>query len=335
MPSIAPGTRLDRYQILSLLGAGGMGEVYLAQDTRLGRKVALKFLPHRFTQDTERLRRFAQEAQAASALNHPNIITIYEVGRSDDTHFIATEYIEGITLRRRLAQRRLTIDEALEVAIQTASALVAAHSAGIVHRDIKPENIMVRPDGYVKILDFGLAKLTERADATGTIRPADTGSIAEFPTAVDTVDETVTSAEQEVDVPPPSAAIPAQDNYETTPVPAKHDTMPGVVMGTAQYMSPEHARGHKVDARTDIFSLGTVLYEMTTGAHPFTGSTRREVVAAVLYNDPPPVARYRNDVPELLEWTITKALTKDREERYQTSRELLNDLRRLAAALEG
>jgi serine/threonine protein kinase/Tol biopolymer transport system component len=333
MPSIAPGTRLDRYQIISLLGAGGMGEVYLAQDTRLGRKVALKFLPVRFTQDTERLRRFAQEAQAASALNHPNIITIYEVGRSDDTLFIATEYIEGLTLRRRLAQRRLTIDEALEIAIQTASALVAAHSAGIVHRDIKPENIMVRPDGYVKILDFGLAKLTERSDSTGSISPAQTGSIAEFPTAVETVDETVTSAEHEVDIPPPSAASTTLDIDEPTPVPAKHDTTPGVVMGTAQYMSPEHARGHKVDARTDIFSLGTVLYEMTTGVHPFTGTTRREVVAAVLYNDPPPVARFRNDVPELLEWTITKALTKDRDERYQTSRELLNDLRRLQQRL--
>ncbi|MEP7272563.1 MAG: serine/threonine-protein kinase, partial [Acidobacteriota bacterium] len=164
MPSINPGSRVDRYQIVSLLGAGGMGEVYLAQDTRLGRKVALKFLPPHFTRDRERLRRFAQEAQAASALNHPNIITIYEVGQSDDVHFIATEFIEGATVRRKIAGTQLATEEALEIASQICSALVAAHSAGIVHRDIKPENIMIRPDGYVKILDFGLAKLTERTE---------------------------------------------------------------------------------------------------------------------------------------------------------------------------
>ena len=330
MPSITPGTRLDRYQIISLLGAGGMGEVYLAHDTRLGRKVALKFLPTKYTQDSERLKRFAQEAQTASALNHPNIITIYEVGHADETHFIATEFIDGMTLRRRLSQGRLSIDESLDIAIQSASALVAAHAAGIVHRDIKPENIMLRPDGYVKVLDFGLAKLTEKTDQTGALATTTSGeSSPDLVTVIETVAESITDPDREVEVPAKQEVRPPRDNYETTPLLSEPDTAPGMVMGTAQYMSPEHARGLKVDARTDIFSLGVVLYEMATAVHPFTGATRREVIASVLYSEQPPIARFRNDVPDLFEWTVTKALTKDRDERYQTAKELLNDLRRL------
>src|SRR5262245_10335697 len=166
---IATGTRFDRYQIISPIGSGGMGEIYLAQDTRLNRKVAIKLLPERYTQDPERLRRFEQEAQAASALNHPNIITIFEIGEAGGRHFIATEYIEGATLRRKMLGAKLEVGEALDIAQQVVSALTAAHAAGIVHRDIKPENIMIRPDGYVKILDFGLAKLTERPSAPNLI----------------------------------------------------------------------------------------------------------------------------------------------------------------------
>ncbi len=315
MPSINPGSRVDRYQVVSLLGAGGMGEVYLAQDTRLGRKVALKFLPPHFTRDRERLRRFAQEAQAASALNHPNIITIYEVGKSEDIHFIATEFIEGATVRKRIAGALISTEEALEIACQICSALVAAHSAGIVHRDIKPENIMIRPDGYVKILDFGLAKLTERAEATSQL-DAD-GAVA--------IPDIVTDEERVQDLTSGTVA----DHYETSPLATVADTAPGIVMGTAQYMSPEHARGLKVDPRTDIFTLGIVLYEMIAGRHPFYGATRRDVVAAVINSDPPPLSRYRPDVPDVLEWIVTKSLAKDREERYQSAKEMLNDLRRL------
>ena len=220
---IEPGTNVGPYKVLDSLGAGGMGEVYLARDTRLGRKIALKFLSAEFTKDEDRVRRFQQEARAASALNHPNLITIFEIGEVDSVHFISTEFIEGETLRRRLATRRLSNTEIFEVAIQVASALATAHAAGITHRDIKPENIMVRPDGVVKVLDFGLAKLTEAST---------TGESAIDPTAV-------TKKVVETD--------------------------PGVVMGTVSYMSPEQARGTPVDARTDIFSFGVVLYEMTAG----------------------------------------------------------------------
>jgi eukaryotic-like serine/threonine-protein kinase len=314
MPSIVPGAKVDRYQIVSLLGAGGMGEVYLAQDTRLNRKVALKFLPPHFTRDRERVRRFAQEAQAASALNHPNIITIYEVGRADEVHFIATEFIEGLTVRRRISGTQLPTEEALEITSQICSALVAAHSAGIVHRDIKPENIMIRPDGYVKILDFGLAKLTERSEGTSQL---DAGS--------GTAPEIITDEQKIQDL----TADTGSDHYQTSALSTVADTAPGVVMGTAQYMSPEHARGLKVDQRTDIFTLGIVLYEMLAGKHPFSGPTRRDVVAAVINSDPPPLAAFRNDLPDVLEWIVQKALAKDREERYQTARELLNDLKRL------
>ncbi|HKC85877.1 MAG TPA: serine/threonine-protein kinase, partial [Blastocatellia bacterium] len=319
--AIATGTRFDRYQIISLIGSGGMGEIYLAQDARLNRKVAIKLLPERYTQDPERLRRFEQEAQAASALNHPNIITIFEIGEAEGRHFIATEYIEGATLRRRMAGAKLVVGEALDIASQVVSALTAAHAAGIVHRDIKPENIMIRPDGYVKILDFGLAKLTERPSAsisTGAYQmPADE---SEVPTAADLILDDSERPETE-------------DPFATIPPGVANETVPGVVMGTARYMSPEQARGLRVDMRTDIFSFGIVLYEMIARRAPFTGATSRQIIDSILKADPPPLSHFQPDVPEVLEWIVAKALVKDREERYQTAKEMLNDLRRLRSRL--
>src|SRR5579863_484385 len=227
--SIAPGTRLAHYEIVSMLGAGGMGEVYLAEDKRLRRKVALKMLSSELTRDERGLRRFEHEAHAASALNHPNILTIHEFGQADGMHFIASEFIEGVTLRQRLAKGRLELGTAIEIAIQIASALAAAHATGIIHRDIKPENVIVRSDGIVKVLDFGIAKLNEQR-----------------------IGETIRRT---------ASAI------------ASSTSEPGMVIGTAKYMSPEQARGLQVDARSDIFSLGAVLYEMVTGREAFAGQT--------------------------------------------------------------
>lgn len=325
---IAEGTRLDRYQILSPIGTGGMGEVYLAQDSRLGRKVAIKLLPARYTQDKERLRRFEQEAFAASALNHPNIITIFEVGQTTtetgNHHFIVTEFIEGQTLRRRFAAGKIPPNEALEIAAQVASALSAAHNAGIIHRDLKPENLMIRPDGYVKMLDFGLAKLTEtfNQEMASTM----------FDTQVDSSEfQNKTVAEAAIGETAPIST--GNESYGATNTSLKQ-TVPGVVMGTAQYMSPEQARGLRVDWRTDIFSFGIVLYEMLTGRAPFTGSSPKEIVSAILLSDPLPLSHYLPDAPEALEWIVSKALVKDREERYQTAKEMLNDFRRLQRRLD-
>lgn len=289
--SISAGTRLGRYKVLSALGAGGMGEVYLAEDTELERTVALKILLPDVAGDQQRMSRFIQEAKAASALNHPNILTIYEIGRADQSAFIATELIKGTTLRQRMTGATIKATEALEIIIQVASALQSAHAAGIVHRDIKPENIMVREDGYVKVLDFGLAKLTEKSGAS---------------VAIDT-----------------EAATRALVNTE-----------PGKIMGTVAYMSPEQARGLSVDARTDIWSLGVVLYEMIAGTRPFEGATPTDVLLSIVEREPPPLARFSRDVPEALEWIVTKALTKDRDERYQTVKEFLTDLRRLLKRME-
>lgn len=276
------GHTISHYRILERLGEGGMGVVYLAQDTQLRRRIALKLLPVRFTIDAERAHRFEQEARAASALNHPNIVTIHETGQLDASHFIATEFIEGVTLREHLGAGRLTVDEALAVATQVASALTAAHAARIVHRDIKPENIMLRSDGYVKVLDFGLAKLTLPRTS-----------------AVDT------------------------DARTKTPI----DTDPGTVMGTVNYMSPEQSRGQEVDARTDIWSLGVLLYEMLAGSTPFKGETPSHVIVSILEKALPLPASA--DVPAELERIVGKALHKNREERYQTARELHRDLQNL------
>jgi serine/threonine-protein kinase len=283
-------TILGRYQIQSLLGEGGMGQVYLAEDTTLRRLVAVKLLPAEFTADRDRLHRFKLEAFAASSLNHPNILTIYEIGAEDGHHFIATEFIDGESLRQHIRDKRLELLEALEIAMQAASALSAAHAAKIVHRDIKPENIMVRKDGIVKVLDFGLAKLAER--------------------------------EQK-----------AAPNTEA-PTKTLHRTAPGVVMGTAAYMSPEQARGLEVDERTDIWSLGVVLYEMVAGRLPFVGETTSDVIANILHREPPSLLLYSSEIPTEVERIVEKALTKQREERYQSAKDLGLDLKRLKQRLE-
>ncbi|HEY6246254.1 MAG TPA: protein kinase [Pyrinomonadaceae bacterium] len=282
--SPSPNTTISHYRIISKLGAGGMGEVYLAQDTKLDRKVAIKFLNEEFSRDPDKLKRFIQEAKAASALNHPNILTVYEIGEVEDKNYIATELIEGHTLREHLSQKDpLPLNKILKIAVQVAEALSAAHAAGIIHRDIKPENIMIRRDGYAKVLDFGLAKLAE-AQATD-----------------------------------PDAATRFRVN-----------TNPGVVMGTVFYMSPEQARGNPTDARTDIWSLGSVLYEMIAGRVPFSGETVNHTMVAILEKEPPPL----DDVPAELQRIVRKALTKDVDMRYQSARDLLIDLKNLRRELD-
>ncbi len=281
---------LGHFRILSLLGKGGMGEVWLAEDTELHRKVALKLLPARFTQDQDRLQRFEQEARAVSALNHPNIITIHEIGQTNGIHYIVTEYIDGQTLRQALTTR-IKLQAALDIAIQVASALSAAHATGIMHRDIKPENIMLRPDGLVKVLDFGLAKLTEQPNQQRTIASG-------------------------------------------KPTTADVKTAPGQVIGTVRYMSPEQVRGSGVDARSDIFSLGVVLYEMVAGRAPFEDTTPSDVMAAILKTEPVPLSAYSPGAPSELERVIAKALRKDQEERYQGVKDLMVDLKDLKQELE-
>jgi serine/threonine protein kinase len=271
------GITIDRYLVLSSIGAGGMGEVYLAEDTTLRRKVALKVLPHFYTSDPERVQRFELEARAASALNHPHIVTIHEIGHWRNTQFIVTEFIDGHTLRERMQKGRVGVDELIEIALQSASALAAAHNAGIVHRDIKPANIMIRSDGYVKVLDFGLAKLTSNS---------------------------------------------APDTREAR-------TDPGRVMGTIHYMSPEQALGEQVDQRTDIFSLGVVLYELASGKLPFAGNSDAAVYNEILNKTPETLDHHPARLPAELSRIIQRALEKDRGRRYQTATELHSDLKRL------
>jgi eukaryotic-like serine/threonine-protein kinase len=269
------------YEIRSLIGSGGMGEVYLADDKKLGRKVAIKFLNEKYSKDEDLLSRFIQEAKAASALNHPNLITVYEIGEHEGSHYMSTEFIDGKTLRERMKER-LTFDDALSIAVQTAEALSAAHQVGIVHRDIKPENIMIRPDGYVKVLDFGLAKLSE---------------------------------------------FVSSDGEEETKKLVK--TNPGVVMGTVSYMSPEQARGKPTDARSDVFSFGIVLYEMLTGKVPFDGETVTDTLSSILSTEPPPLTSLAPHLPRELQRIVQKTLKKKRDQRYQSTRDLLVDLKEL------
>src|SRR5213592_1418182 len=271
------GRAIGHYKISESIGTGGMGEVYLATDITAGRKAALKLLPLRFTGDAERLKRFQQEARAVVGLNHPNILTVYEIGEDHSIHYIASELIEGETLRQRLEHGPMQLSEAVDVAIQVASALVAAHETGIVHRDIKPENIMLRPDGYVKVLDFGIAKLAEQ----------------ELPATM----------------PRDEALLLVETNL-------------GSILGTVRYMSPEQACGGHVDKRTDIWSLGVVLYEMLTGHAPFTGDppsqsygaagTPKEVMSSILEKEPPPLTRYIPHAPAELQQIVSKTLRKDR-----------------------
>src|SRR5436189_3054444 len=266
-----------------------MGEVYLATDMTAGRKAALKLLPERFTGDAERLKRFEQEARAVVALNHPNILTVYEIGEDHSTYYIASELIEGETVRQRLVHGRMEAGEAINVAIQVASALAAAHETGIVHRDIKPENIMLRPDGYVKVLDFGIAKLAEQ--------------------------------EVPVTIPTDEALLLVETNM-------------GSILGTVRYMSPEQACGAPIDKRTDVWSLGVVLYEMVTGHAPFTGDTPREIMASILEKEPPPLTSYVAHAPAEPQQIISRTLRKDRKERYQSAHELLEALKDLRHKLE-
>ena len=283
------GQMVGPFRVVDYLATGGMGEVYLADDTRLGRKVALKLLPPQFTADADRVRRFEQEARAASSLNHPNIVTIHEIGETDSLHYIATEFVDGETLREHMANARMTTGEVLGVAAQVASALQAAHEAGVMHRDIKPENIMLRRDGLVKVLDFGLAKLA----------------------------------------PWQSAAVDADG-----PTKSLVETNPGSVMGTAAYMSPEQARGLEVDGRTDIFSLGVMIYEMLAGRVPFGGATTSDVIAAILKDEPMSLARDAPEAPAGLRQLVKRALAKSRDDRYQTVTELSGDLQRLRGEVE-
>jgi Tol biopolymer transport system component/predicted Ser/Thr protein kinase len=279
------GRMIGRYRILGPLGEGGMGEVYLAQDTRLGRQIAIKLLPAHLTRNKDRLSRFEQEAHSASTLSHPNVCIIHEIGETeDDRHFIAMEFVDGVTLRRHMIDTQMKLGEVLDVAAQIASALAAAHEAGIVHRDIKPENIMIRCDGYVKVLDFGLAKLTEGRAFT-------------------------------IDAEAATRALVKSN--------------PGIVMGTLTYMSPEQARGIAVDARSDIFSLGVVLYEMIAGRAPFDRPTTSDVIAAILKDEPEPLVAYAPETPKELERIVWKALAKDWNDRYQSVTDLSGDLKRL------
>lgn len=292
MAELSPGSTLSHYRILSKIGAGGMGEVYLAQDTsELGRTVALKILPSAVAQDKNRLQRFTHEARTASNLNHPNILTIHEFGQSDSTCFIATEYIDGVTLRQHLSGR-LKLIEVLDVVIQIVAALNAAHEAGIIHRDVKPENVMVRKDHIVKVLDFGLAKLSEASLATN----ASAGS---------------------------EAATRLQIN-----------TNPGIVMGTVNYMSPEQSIAKDVDHRTDIWSVGVLLYEMLAGVIPFTGKDIHRQIIAIQETEPLALSQHVEGVPDRLQEIVAKCLAKDKHERYQTSKDLLIDLRNLRRKLD-
>jgi serine/threonine-protein kinase len=286
---LASGQVFGHYEILRQLGAGGMGEIYLAKDKKLDRLVAIKFLSAEFSRHESNLQRFIREAKAASALNHPNILVIHEIGESEEAHFIVSEYIKGQTLREMMQTERRPPDgvpflsEVLDIAIQIAAALVAAHEAHLVHRDIKPENIMVRPDGFVKVLDFGLAKLVERKNRS----------------LIGLEDETA----------------------------KQHTTAQGVILGTVAYMSPEQAKGERVDERTDIFSFGVLLYEMIAGRTPFGGDSIPESFANLLNREPPPLSDCASgQIPAELDWLITKALRKNPDERYQTSKELLLDL---------
>lgn len=276
------GKKFGTYKIEKQIGAGGMGEVYLAYDAKLNRKVALKILPAEFIADAERVKRFEREAQMISALNHPYIVTIYDVGAADGINFIATEYVEGETVRE-LINRGVDLKQTLSIISQTCEALAAAHKAGIIHRDIKPENIMIRPDGFVKVLDFGLAKLTEHTEFQQSL-----------------------------------------SNY----------TIKGVIIGTPAYMSPEQVSDEKVDHRTDLWSVGVVLYEMLTGANPFKGESRQATFQKILSAEPPVVSELDPKLPAELDAILSKALEKDADVSYQTASDLRADLKRVRREID-
>ncbi len=284
---IVAGKIFGHYEIVRQIGAGGMGEVYLARDTKLDRRVAVKILNEKFSRHESNLNRFVAEAKAASALNHPNILIIHEIGATDDVNFIISEFVEGRTLREIISEASLQLAETLDIAVQIANALVAAHYANIVHRDIKPENIIVRPDGFVKILDFGLAKLIEQKNA----------------------------------------------GFEATTV-KQNETAEGVVLGTVNYMSPEQAKGERIDAATDIFSAGAVIYEMIAGRAPFAGNSMSETFANLINAEPPPLSRFAADLPDEMQRIVVKTLRKNKAERYQLMKDLYTDLKSLQKRIE-
>ena len=298
VPSLAPNTRFDRYEIRSLLGKGGMGEVYLAEDTRLHRKVALKILPARFASNQDRMRRFEQEATAAAALNHPNIAHIYEIGESESTHFIAMEHIDGDTLRDKIHRDKAPLQKLLKYLTQVAEGLTKAHAAGIVHRDLKPDNIMITRDDYAKILDFGLAKLIE-------------------PQA-------------------PLASVSDASNEAVTTIVAQH-SLAGMVMGTAGYMSPEQAQGKvkEIDQRSDIFSFGCILFEAVTGHRPFAAESVIKSLHKVAYEAAPPIKDFNPTAPPDLQRIVRRCLAKDREERYQTIKDVAIELKEVRQGMAG
>ena len=277
---------MDAYEILKCLGVGGMGEVYLAHDDRLDRHVAIKILPMRFAHTPQWVKRFEQEAKSASALNHPNILTIFEIGKRGDNHYIVSEFVEGQSVRSLLAAD-LSFDKKLELTIQIAEALHAAHSANIVHRDIKPENVMVRPDGLVKVLDFGIAKFCQ-------------------------------------------PSLPSTSGFGS-----RSATEPGTIMGTIRYMSPEQAQRLPIDFRADLFSLGVLMHELFTGGLPYVSDRESNILSTLLSDEPLQVARLASSGNSQLETCIKKLLRKDREERYQTSKELLVDLKEVRRELKG
>ncbi|HYN20249.1 MAG TPA: serine/threonine-protein kinase, partial [Thermoanaerobaculia bacterium] len=279
--TLSPGTRLGPYEILAPLGAGGMGEVYRARDTKLGRDAAIKVLLSEVSADAERRLRFEQEARSASALNHPNIITVYDIDSSDSNLYLAMELVEGKTLREMLSAELLPAKKMLDISVQVADGLAKAHAAGIVHRDLKPENLMISKDGFVKILDFGLAKLVEGVAEEGSVLP-------------------------------------------TVVVPG---TLPGTVMGTVGYMSPEQASGEPVDYRSDQFAFGSILYEMATGRRAFQRKTGAETLAAIIREEPEPIGQLNPKAPAPVRWIIERCLVKEPEERYTSTRDLARDLR--------